>query len=650
MSYPSSFLSPYARSLLTRSSFFDAASGDLPLNDNSFVIDFDFLHPPIIASLSDHNYAAALDLPQPYIHRCYLSLCCISPCTLYTDFSDLIVWLSDLAEFLDLFGRLPNSSPSEKMLIMVRLFSLIEFSLGRLYWKPKQYCANTMKNLLSSAELEELLGFNCILVLQLLFGPVNSMNLRNLFWHGFVSPIDIKEMGLAIFYFPFAIVLSIGKRLLNKKIHNTRPSRIPDFLLLQESLNSNLPYLPLTDLALTRLVHATPFSAYFEFIDSLFSKTPIPYLDALCMLLICLSKLLRCEFAAAFDWIDGQYSSEDRLFVTIDSILQFEAVGFVPHPVTATHFERFSTAVDRRVLAVLCDVLSAENGPRIRDRLSHGELGFSRSVKIAGNRCIFENVDHYFKNSANLLRACLVSVLATTSKRYPDSFDLREWLSAYIPLFHPIGVLVLKVLQIQSSLNEFLTLTNRTLHELNFRWSLEVWFPSTKHNLTLSQSTIIDQLWYMLSAWNLLSASSTRPHWSVRPTAIASRLDLILSKHLNALRDVIEVARRMSLRSELSSRQLASKDRFEICVVNLGEYSLWLIQLTTLIWLYCLGGAGSSIRDKLDVLFSQTVHSASRAKLIGLMDRASDKLLMWIRKSKWEQINSFFENFPPCFT
>ncbi|KAA0201251.1 hypothetical protein FBUS_00006 [Fasciolopsis buskii] len=652
MNRPSPFLSPHAHSLLTRSKYNDLITRDLRLHSESFIIDFDKLEPSVITALSDHSYEVALDLLQPDIQRCYLSLHCKSACALYTEFFELLVWLSDCAEFIDLFERLSESGPSEKLVIMLRLFALVEFSLGRLYWEPQKHCANTMKSLLLAPELKKLLGPNCILVLELLFGPVNSMNLRNLFWHGFVSPCDIEEMGSAFFYFPFAIVLSIGKLLQYREFNTARPSRSSEFLLQQASLDcSNIcSGVLLADLVAAHPAYITSFSAYFEFIDHLFSVNPIPYLDALCVILVCLSMILRCEFASAFDWLDGRYSSEERFFVTIDGILQFEAVDLIPHPATVTHFESFASSVNIHAMAVLCDILSAENGPRIRDRLSHGELWFSRSIQVVDNSCIFERVDHHFRNSAELLRSCLVSILESSSKLNQDSVVPHRWFPDYIPVFHPIGIFVLEVSQINSSLEEFLTLTNQKTDAFQCRFSLEFWFPSASLGFTFCQSIVIDQLWLMVSTWSLLKTDSPGVNWSLRPAAIVNRLNIVLLKYLNALQEMAKVVRRVYSRSDLSSRQLASKDRMETCIKNLGEYYCWLIQLTTLIWFYWLGGAaGSSIREKLDVLSSQVAPSVSRDRLIGRLDRTSDKLHMWIKKSKWESINSFFETFPSYF-
>ncbi|VDP78561.1 unnamed protein product [Echinostoma caproni] len=504
-----------------------------------------------------------------------------------------------------------------------------------------------MKDLLESQELETLLGSNCILVLNLLFGPVRSMNLRNLFWHGFVSPLDIEEMGPEIFHFLFSVVLSIGNGLQQKDYKTSRPSKLPDFIQQQDLANVvNIdPHISLTDVIRTHPVQLISFSAYFEFIDRLFSLDPVPYRDVLCMSLVCLAMLLRYELATAFDWPDGQYTSEERFFVTLDSILELKVLSLIPHIISTSHLEAFATHVNNHMLAVLCDVLSAEHGPRIRDHLSHGELWSDGTIKVENGKCIFECAEQHFKQSALLLKACLLVLLSPTEKSQCDSFGQCQWFASYTLAFHPLAQFETIMSKIQSSLDNLNLLTSDVQHESHFRWSFSTWFPSTERDCSITcKISAIDQLWRMLSAWNLLPGSHA--HWSIRPQSVLHRFNLILSKTNDALKKVTEVKCRFSSGDNLSSRQLASKGRFETCFVDVYSYFLWLLQLATLVWMYWLGGAGVTVENKLHLLTSQCLDAKLRGKLILQLDQTSDKLIMWISKSKWEAISSFFEKFP----
>ena len=43
-------------------------------------------------------------------------------------------------------------------------------------------------------ELLSVLGSPCLLLLRLLLGSPNSLNLRNLVWHGFLSPEELSPV------------------------------------------------------------------------------------------------------------------------------------------------------------------------------------------------------------------------------------------------------------------------------------------------------------------------------------------------------------------------------------------------------------------------------------------------------------------------
>jgi len=56
-----------------------------------------------------------------------------------------------------------------------------------------------MRDLIVSAELEELMGLPLIRLLQILLGSPLSLNVRNLVWHGFLLPGELPPRLLPIF-------------------------------------------------------------------------------------------------------------------------------------------------------------------------------------------------------------------------------------------------------------------------------------------------------------------------------------------------------------------------------------------------------------------------------------------------------------------
>ncbi|KAF6779190.1 hypothetical protein AHF37_04005 [Paragonimus kellicotti] len=443
-----SFLSPNARSLLLHKITQPADNLEVHSNAESFIIDFDHLDEEIIHLLSVDCFHEALMHITPLLNSCVRSFRFYSTAQLATKFSHMFSWLSDPAEFLELHTRLPCFNSVDRVLVMLRLSSTLEFSLGRLYWTPERKCANMMKGMLNSSLLAEVCGRNCLLVIRLFCGPVTSLNLRNLFWHGFVSPHDAAQMDDSLIFCLFILILSIGDRLLGRLPRLTRPSCGPilkclDALHIPTSLNYFASPKKSLDGCQTSISSILP---YVQYIEHLAMMSPKRNLDILCLSLVCLSIILRCEFADVCGWSDAIHTSEDRFFLTLDDILEFRASKILNRPVSADQYTEFAERLgDRRVLAVLCDLLNAENGPRLKDRLSHGELWFARSSKVVGNTVEIESIDVYFEKYVSVIPACVAALLSSGSSDPAYRTHAVDWLDSYTLRFHPTALCLVRL-------------------------------------------------------------------------------------------------------------------------------------------------------------------------------------------------------------
>ncbi|CAH8628132.1 unnamed protein product [Dicrocoelium dendriticum] len=644
--YRDSFLSPSTKRLLFHSF---SAHTVIERNGDNFLIDFSELGETVIQFLVDARFAEALIALTPLITSHTSAFRRYSTSELATTFATTLDWLSDPAEFIYLHSRLPCHNATERLLLLLRLTSLFEFSLGRLYWTPTRKCANMMKEVLNSPILEDLCGRNCILLLRLLFGPVTSMNLRNLAWHGFVSPSDMDQVDEAVILFVFILIMSIGQRLTKRAIEAGRPSCI--------TLLESCPVIPDLEILHASTVfldttQAHPFAhcsswAYVRYLDVLLNTHR--YLDTLCLSLVCLSILLRHEYAEALEFTDICCSTEFHFFLTLDCILQFNTERVLPYPVTIRHYERFLEQIrDTHVLAILCDLLSAERGPRLKDHLSHGEMWIRRDVKS------LESTDAHFKHAALLIYACFLALLYGRVSRALTTTPVSDRLRSYTVLYHPTAIFITNWHYLCANLNKLTGLTgNICAQEVDFSKYphlsaiIASWFPDQSFVLSIpSTAQLTEELWLILSVWALLSRNP-QDLWCCRPTAVLNRLNILIDKFNKCtllLIDRITFHSDTHLFLSLSARKKASLKMFYNILPCYLTLLAWLRNFLILCWHCWISGFTGNISTRLCLLQQHSHNLPYRAKLIDDLDKAADKLLMWCSKSLWEPLSTFIEN------
>ncbi|KAF5396686.1 hypothetical protein PHET_10443 [Paragonimus heterotremus] len=659
-----SFLSSNAKSLLLHKIAQPTDKLEVYSNAESFTIDFDNLDEEITHLLSVGCFNEALMQITPLLNSCVRIFRSYSTAQLATKFSHMFNWLSDPAEFLELHARLPCFNPVDRVLVMLRLSSMFEFSLGRLYWTPERKCANTMKGMLKSSLLAEVCGRNCLLLIRLFCGPVTSLNLRNLFWHGFVSPHDAAQMDDSFIFCLFILILSIGDRLLGQLPILTRPSCWPilqclDALHLPISLDYFAPPKKYLDSYQTSISSILP---YLQYIEHLAVMSPKRNLDILCLSLVCLSIILRCEFANVCGWSDAIRTSENRFFLTLDSILEFRASKILCRPVSADQYTEFAERLgDRRVLAVLCDLLSAEHGPRLKDRLSHGELWFTRSSKVVDDTVEIESIDVYFEKYVSVIPACIVTSLSGGSSDPAYRTQAVDWLDSYTLRFHPTALCLTRLTKLTDRLSRLNGLspnpcTSVCIGEVNSKLNqvVPIWFPNQPNDLlTIHEESLSFHLWFILTSWALLPAEC-QSNWSGKPAALLHRLNLLLEKYLEATNHLItsvDERSNVGLTVNISSRKRATAERLQIALPYYCGFLFWLLNFIHLSWYFWLGGHKDSVRNRVHCIVEHSTNLSVRAKLLEYLEKAGDKLLMWVSKCKWDSVSSFIQNIklPDCF-
>ncbi|XP_042523674.1 endoplasmic reticulum membrane-associated RNA degradation protein isoform X1 [Dipodomys spectabilis] len=283
-------------------------------------------------------------------------------------------------EIFDALGSLP--SPTVCLGVM-KLASCLERALGDVFLLIGKKCPFLLRDLLASEELAQVFGHSVMDVLKVFIGSPHGLNLRNILWHGFASPQEIPPK-----YCSMLLLLMAGLGQLLK-----------DFLQQTEVTLTHRPFVTLTnleDLIVFPGVTCEILSVLEEVMtkSTFILKIMLPYwevalakfrshrfADCAILLLTQLEMGLRRVFAAVNQCPDRLLTAESRtLYTTFDEIL-------------AKHLRdgrvnQLPLFLGEPAMEFLWDFLNHQEGPRLRDRLSHGEINIREFPEAAASQLL----------------------------------------------------------------------------------------------------------------------------------------------------------------------------------------------------------------------------------------------------------------------
>ncbi|NWU81798.1 EMARD protein, partial [Onychorhynchus coronatus] len=355
-------------------------------------------------------------------------------------------WTNCTEVFLEVFDVLQYTQTTEVALGLMKLTSCLERALGDVYLLKGNDCPFLLRDLLASEQLAVVFGQAVMNVLRIFIGSPYGLNLRNVLWHGFASPQEIPAKYCAMLLF---LTAGLGQLLQTyllqtKCILLHRPYVI--FVSLEELdvfpgkyLNINLNYETLS--VAEELVKLSSFvlKTMLPFwIAALTAFKQSRYADSVILLLPQLEVGLRLLFTTTNKCPNRLLTAESSAFyTTFDEMLakhlDNEEVNQLPvvleEPAMASEF--------------LWDFLNHQEGPRVRDRLSHGEI----------------NLEAFPREVANQIVAFAITLLCRFSD--DNMFSLKEHTvikplmncaSCYQSRFHPISRLKKQVLECMKSI------------------------------------------------------------------------------------------------------------------------------------------------------------------------------------------------------
>ncbi|XP_042745474.1 endoplasmic reticulum membrane-associated RNA degradation protein isoform X2 [Lagopus leucura] len=364
-------------------------------------------------------------------------------------------WTNYAELFLEVFDVLQYAQSTEVALGLMKLTSCLERALGDVHLLIGKDCPFLLRDLLASEQLAVVFGQVVMDVLRIFIGSPYGLNLRNVLWHGFASPQEIPAKYCAMLLFLTAGLGQLLQTYLLKTKYVLVHRPYVTFFRLEDldafpDLNHETLCVAEELLQVSNFVLRTmlPFwmSALTAFKQSRYADCVIlllPQLEAGLRLLFtttnnCPNRLLTAESSAFYTTFDEMLTKH----------LDNEEINQLP------------SVLEEPAMEFLWDFLNHQEGPRIRDHLSHGEI----------------NLKAFPREIANQLVAFAITLLCRFSDEDMVAFKehliikpLMNCASCYRSRFHPISRLKKQVLECMKSIHlwhELPTVTEEQIQTL----------------------------------------------------------------------------------------------------------------------------------------------------------------------------------------
>ncbi|XP_067682582.1 endoplasmic reticulum membrane-associated RNA degradation protein-like [Haliotis asinina] len=428
---PPSALSPGVRHLLCGG---EAGISGSPESVKAGVLNWDHLDkilPEWVSDTSQYFHEAASRL-APVFLQCEELLCGMTSREFEQSYDHQLQWTGNSQLFLKCFQFLSQGSESDRLLALLMMSSALERALGDVFLLKGHQCPSMLKDLLVTPELQDEFGKTVIQVLRVVIGPPISLNIRNVAWHGFPAPGEIQDR---LCWFLLLLVPSLGECLQQNGVDPLNIiHRSPVTVNQDQLLAGSLPALSPDDLiSIEQLFISTDFVQQ-QFVPvwhrSLDLYREGRYGPCLVLLLPQVEHSLRRVFAAVNGCPDRVLTAEaTTLYTTFDEILD----KHLP-----SHAENgLLNVIGENSMDLLFDLLVYPDGPRVRDRLSHGEITLDILPQALADAVIHLTVH---------LSALFVPHEKNDLCETPHIARMQRRVSHYQSLFHPIPVAKTKVL------------------------------------------------------------------------------------------------------------------------------------------------------------------------------------------------------------
>ena len=285
-------------------------------------------------------------------------------------------------------SALVSGCPDERVIGLMSVTARLEWIIGCLVERRLQ-----LKDNLESADIREKLGVGVVLVLQCLIGCVKGFNLKNLSWHGFVSPTNVPT---ELYSLLFCTVLTLAKRITKAKLKLRDETSLPNL-----SYKKLLPSPPFesfeTAITSSSLIHPDHVNLWLKLLEmsraTWDDETSPNMINAVSLNVVLFQQCLRRLWITLSRSDKSRCSAQnDEFYLTMDEM--FAPTELQPALVpergprsgasyyTSVYTDTVTTDNSHNVLMpclglgrfhAFLDIFIHGSGLRLRDKLSHAE-------------------------------------------------------------------------------------------------------------------------------------------------------------------------------------------------------------------------------------------------------------------------------------
>ncbi|KAM4865756.1 endoplasmic reticulum membrane-associated RNA degradation protein isoform 1-T1 [Thomomys bottae] len=292
-------------------------------------------------------------------------------------------WTNFPELFLEIFDALESLPSPTVSLSIMKMASCLERALGDVFLLIGKKCPFLLRDLLASEELAQVFGHSVMDVLKVFIGSPHGLNLRNILWHGFASPQEIPPK-----YCSMLLLLMAGLgQLLKGFLQQTEVALVHRPFVTLTNLEDLMVFPGVTYEILSVLKEVMTKSTFML-------KIMLPYwemalvkfrshrfADCTMLLLTQLEMGLRKVFAAINHCPDRLLTAESTaLYTTFDEILSKH--------LRDGRVNQLPLLLGEPAMEFLWDLLNHQEGPRLRDRLSHGEINLLEFPEAAASQLL----------------------------------------------------------------------------------------------------------------------------------------------------------------------------------------------------------------------------------------------------------------------
>ncbi|XP_063109920.1 endoplasmic reticulum membrane-associated RNA degradation protein isoform X3 [Cavia porcellus] len=385
------------------------------------------------------NYWESVKRLGPVCDAIHLHFLSLTKGQFETQYASWFRWTSFpelFPEVFDALGSLPSTAVS---LSLMKLTSCLERALGDAFLMIGKECPFLLRDLLASEELARVFGQPVMDVLRVFIGSPRGLNLRNVLWHGFASPQEIPPK-----YCSAMLLLTAGLgQLLESYCQQTKVILAHRSFVTLTNLEDLIVFPDVTCKILSELEEVMKKSTFIL-------KIMLPYweialmkfkarrfADCTILLLTQLEAGLRRVFATVNKCPDRLLTAESTtLYTTFDEILAKD--------LTDGQTNLLPLFLGEPAMEFLWDFLNCQEGPRVRDRLSHGEVNLPEFPKEAASQLLAFSV-------VLLLRFSDAAVLSAAKEDTAVRL-LLTLAEGYHSRCHPVSRLKKQVLSCEESI------------------------------------------------------------------------------------------------------------------------------------------------------------------------------------------------------